>query len=63
MWNSHTFLVANTADRSKYQELIGGAFHEVQNEMRFIEAGAVKQLLQKKLAYREMEQSLGILKR
>ncbi len=63
LWNSHIFLVANTADRSKYQELIAGSFHEVQNEMRFIDAGAVKQLLEKKLAYKEMEESLGILKR
>ena len=63
LWNSHIFLVATTADRSKYQELIGGSFHEVQSEIRFIEAGTIRQLLEKKLAYKEMEQSLGILKR
>ena len=63
LWNSHTFLVANTADRSKYQELIAGSFHEVQSEMRFIEAGIIRQLIEKKLAYKEMELSLGILKR
>ena len=63
LWNSHIFLVANTVDRSKYQELIAGSFHEIKSEMRFIEAGAVRQLLEKKLAYKELEQSLGILKR
>ena len=50
LWNSHIFLVANTADRSKYQELIAGSFHEVQSEMRFIEAGIIRQLIEKKLA-------------
>ena len=63
LWNSHTFLVATLADKSKYQELISGTFHEVQNEMRFIDAGAVKKLLEKKLAYKDMERSLGIFKR
>jgi len=63
LWNSHIFLVGTLTDKAKYQELISGTFHEVQNQMRFIEVGAVKKLLEKKLAYKKMERSLGIFKR
>ena len=62
LWNSNIFLVATLADKKKYQELISGTFHEVENVMRFINAGAIKELYSKKLAYREIELELGILK-
>jgi hypothetical protein len=29
LWNSHVFLVATMGDKSKYQELLSGTFHEV----------------------------------
>lgn len=63
LWNSHIFLVATNEDRGKYQELIAGTFHEVADQMRFIEIGLVKELLGKKRDYKKMEQALGILKR
>ena len=63
LWNSHIFLVATNKDRSKYVELLAGTFHEVADQMRFIEIGLVKELLSKKRDYKSMEQSLGILKR
>lgn len=63
LWNSHTFLVATMGDRSKYQELLSGTFHEVADQMRFIEVGFVKELLDKKRDYKEMERALGIFKR
>jgi len=62
LWNSNIFLVATLADKAKYQELISGTFHEVQNEMQFIDAGSVGELYAKKVEYREMERDLGIFK-
>jgi predicted RNA-binding protein len=63
LWNSHIFLVAGNKERSKYQELLAGTFHEVADQMRFIEIGLVKELLAKKMDYKRMEEALGILKR
>jgi len=62
LWNSKIFLVATLADKAKYQDLISGTFHEVQNEMRFINAGSVGALHAKKVGYREMERDLGIFR-
>ncbi|MCW3134375.1 MAG: EVE domain-containing protein [Methanophagales archaeon] len=63
LWNSHIFLVATMREKSKYQELISGTFHEVADKMRFIDVTLVKELLEKKRGYKEMERALGILKR
>lgn len=63
LWNSHIFLVATMGDRGKYQELLSGTFHEVADQMRFIEVRLVKELLGKKRDYKEMERALGIFKR
>ena len=63
LWNSHTYLVATPAEKSKYQELISGTFHEVEGQIRFIDVTLVKELLEKKQSYLEMEQALGILRK
>jgi hypothetical protein len=63
LWNSHIFLVAAMSDRGKYQELLSGTFHEVDDHMRFIDVVLVKELLEKKRGYKEMERALGIFKR
>lgn len=63
LWNSHIFLVASNRERAKYQELLAGTFHEVADKMQFIEIGLVNELLGKKRDYKNMEQTLGILKR
>lgn len=63
LWNSNIFLVAANGDRGKYQELIAGTFHEIADHIRFIEIGLVKELLSKKRDYKNMEQTLGILRR
>lgn len=63
LWNSHVFLVAGISERSRYQELLSGTFHEVQEEMRFIDVTLVGELLNKKREYKEMERVLGIFKR
>lgn len=63
LWNSHIFLVAAMSDKGKYQELLSGTFHEVDDHMRFIDVVLVKELLEKKRDYKEMERALGIFKR
>lgn len=63
LWNSHIFLVATMGDKSKYQELVSGTFHEVADQMRFIDVMSVKELLEKKRNYKDMERALGIFKR
>lgn len=63
LWNSHIFLVATLGEKSKYQELLSGTFHEVASQMRFIDVALVRELLAKKKDYKEMERSLGIVKR
>jgi hypothetical protein len=63
LWNSRIFLVAGIQDRTKYEELISGTFHEVAEHMRFVDVRAVNELLHKKRDYLEMERSLGILRR
>lgn len=63
LWNSHIFLVGNMGEKSRYQELISGTFHEVADQMRFIDVRLVKELHEKKMSYKEMERDLGIFKR
>jgi hypothetical protein len=63
LWNSHIFLVGTMRDKSKYQELLSGTFHEVADQIRFIDVTLVKELLARKREYKEMEQALGIFKR
>ncbi|MCI0440071.1 MAG: EVE domain-containing protein [Chloroflexi bacterium] len=63
LWNSHIFLVAPLDQKSKYEELISGTFHEVADRMRFVELSSVKELLDKKRDYKDMEKALGILSR
>jgi hypothetical protein len=63
LWNSHIFLVASLADKSKYQELLSGTFHEVAAQMRFIDVALVRELLEKKQSYKQMERDLGIFQR
>jgi len=60
LWNSRIFLVASLSDKRKFEELVSGTFHEIQNKIRFIDLEIVKQLLLKKLAYKNMERNLGI---
>jgi len=63
LWNSHIFLVGTMGEKSRYQELISGTFHEVADQMRLIDVRLVKELHEKKMSYKEMERDLGIFKR
>lgn len=61
LWNSRIFLVGRDEHRRAVNELVGGAFHEIQPRLRFIELEQVEELYQRKLAYRGLESELGIL--
>ncbi len=63
LWNSHIFLVAPLSEKSKYQELLAGTFHEIADHIRFIEVALIQDLLRKKIDYRDMERELGIFKK
>lgn len=63
IWNSHIFLAATMADKSKYQELISGTFHEIADHVRFIDITSIQELLDKKRGYKELERALGIFRR
>jgi len=61
LWNSRIFLVAAIREKSKYDELLAGTFHELESQMHFIDIGMVDELLKKKRDYKDLEKTLGIL--
>jgi hypothetical protein len=63
LWNSRIFLASTLSQRSKFQELLSGTFHEVADEMRFLDVRDIQTLLQKKQEYKSMERTLGIVPR
>ena len=60
LWNSHIFIVASEAERSKVENLLLGTFHEIDSRIRFIELGQVEDLYQRKKSYLDFEKELGI---
>jgi hypothetical protein len=61
LWNSNIFLVGKEEHRASVGQLAGGTFHEIQHRLRFLEFTQVEELYQRKRAYRELENQLGIL--
>jgi len=61
LWNSHIFLVAREEDRGKVDRLLSGTFHEIRDELKFLELNHVALLHQKKRDNRDTEKALGIL--
>jgi len=61
LWNSNIFLVGKEEHRKPVSDLLGDTFHEVQRKLRFLELGQVDELYQRKRAYRDLENQLGIL--
>lgn len=61
LWNSNIFLIVSGSDVAKAQELLKGAFHEIQGKIRIIETEKINQLFNLKKAYRKLEAQLGIL--
>jgi len=61
LWNSNIFLVGKEEQRAAVGQLAGGTFHEIQRRLRFLEFTQIEELYQRKRAYRELENQLGIL--
>lgn len=60
LWNSRIFLVAAASEKTRFESLTSGTFHEVRERLRFIEIGELENLYSRKKAYRQLEDSLGI---
>jgi len=60
LWNSRLFLIASQADHEKARKLLSGSFHEINNQIRFVELDEVDELYKRKKSYSEFERELGI---
>lgn len=60
LWNSHIFIVAADAEQSKVENLLSGAFHEINSRIKFIELEKVDELYKRKKAYFDLEKESGI---
>lgn len=60
LWNSRIFVVASRADYEKVKALLSGSFHEIKEQLRFIDLEKVKQLYESKRAFLDLEKELGI---
>ena len=60
LWNSRIFLVAAASDEAKFNTLTSGTFHEIRERIRFIDITKIEDLYLRKIAYRQLEGSLGI---
>ncbi|GAI19188.1 unnamed protein product, partial [marine sediment metagenome] len=49
LWNSHLFLIASQADHEKGRKLLSGSFHEIKNQIRFVELDEVGELYKRKI--------------
>jgi len=52
--------VASQADEGKVGNLLSGTFHEISNQIKFIEWERVEELYKRKKAYLDLEKELGI---
>lgn len=60
LWNSRIFIVAPQADHDKVKVLLSGTFHEIKEELRFIDLEKIKELYASKRAFLDLEKELGI---
>jgi len=60
LWNSHIFIVASEAERSKVGNLLSGTFHEISGRIKFIVLEQVEELYKRKKSYLDFERELGI---
>lgn len=60
LWNSRIFLIAATPEKTKFDSLMSGTFHEISERLRFIEIAKLEDLYSRKKAYRQLEDAMGI---
>lgn len=60
LWNSRIFVAGTASHRQIYDELVSGTFREIRSRARYLDAGTVAELHQRKTEYRSLEARLGI---
>lgn len=60
LWTSRIFIVAPQAEYDKVKVLLAGTFHEIKEELRFIDLEKIRQLYESKRAFVDLEKELGI---
>jgi len=60
LWNSRIFLIGGEEDQEKVYQLLSGSFHEIQDQLRFVDWRRVEELHSLKKKYRDLEKELGI---
>ncbi|MDW8041181.1 MAG: EVE domain-containing protein [Nitrososphaerota archaeon] len=60
IWNSRIYLIVAQEDKTKVDELLRGAFHEIRGEIKVIEISRISELYRKKKDYKELENALGL---
>lgn len=60
LWNTRIFLVAPQTQYDKAKPLIAGTFHEIADQIKFVETRKVQELYKRKKAFIELEKELGI---
>ena len=60
LWNSHIFVVASEAERSKVGNLLLGTFHEISSRIKFIKLEQIEELYKRKKSFLDFEKELGI---
>lgn len=60
LWNSRIFIVASQADSDKVKALLSGSFHEIKEQLRFVDLERIRDLYERKRAFVDLEKELGI---
>ena len=60
LWGSRIFIVASATEAEKIQSLLAGAFHEMNNQLKFIDLDKVRELHRSKKYFKTLEQELGL---
>lgn len=60
LWNSHIFFVAHPNEWPKFDQLLSGTFHEIRHRVRFIPLDKIRELYERKRAFKQLESALGI---
>lgn len=60
LWNSRIFIVASQANFGKIKALLSGSFHEIKEQLRFIDLEKIKELYDRKRSFLDLEKELGI---
>jgi hypothetical protein len=60
LWNSRIFIVGSQADHDKIKDLLSGSFHEIKEQLRFIDLEKIDELYKRKRAFLDLEEELGM---